>query len=73
MINHITTVYQPPPINQFTIVVSSEHVEKFKELIQRGANLWPDAPYYIKEFADVITNGKPLQNYRDHSADQLKT
>lgn len=36
----------------------------FKQLIQRGANLWPDAPPEIKEFADLITNGKVLQDYR---------
>lgn len=36
---------------------------KFAELIQRGANLWPDAPGYIKEFADIITNGAVIQEY----------
>lgn len=46
------------------IVVDSESLESFKELVQRGANLWPDASAEIKEFADMITNGEVLQNYR---------
>jgi hypothetical protein len=36
---------------------------KFQELIQRGANLWPDAPADIKALADIITNGKIMQDY----------
>lgn len=35
----------------------------FQELIQRGSNLWPDAPPEIKEFADLVTNGKVMQDY----------
>lgn len=42
----------------------------FRELVQRGANLWPDAPPEIKEFADLVTNGKVLQNYREQNKDQ---
>lgn len=36
----------------------------FKELVQRGANLWPDAPPEIKEFADRVTTGRVQQDYR---------
>jgi hypothetical protein len=46
------------------VVTSPESIAAFKELIQRGANLWPDAPAEIKEFADLITNGQILQDYR---------
>lgn len=35
----------------------------FKELVQRGSNLWPDAPASIKSFADMITNGREMQPY----------
>jgi hypothetical protein len=42
---------------------TAEDYEMFQELIQRGANLWPDAPSEIKEIADMITNGKVMQNY----------
>lgn len=46
------------------IDVPSWHMEKFKELIYRGANLWPDAPPAIKEFADRICNdGVVMQDY----------
>lgn len=55
------------------VVVPIACREKFNELIHRGANLWPDAPPYIKELADNVTNGFPLQNYRDHSSTQLDT
>ena len=40
-----------------------ESWKSFQELIQRGANLWPDAPPEIKEFADLVTNGKVMQDY----------
>lgn len=36
---------------------------QFQELVQRGANLWPDASPAIKEFADRVTNGKVMQDY----------
>lgn len=48
----------------FIIVVEPISAESFQELIQRGSNLWPDAPPAIKEFADIITNGKIMQDYR---------
>jgi hypothetical protein len=37
----------------------------FKELVQRGANLWPDAPASIKSFADIVTNGQVMQDYNN--------
>lgn len=43
------------------LYIREEHFAKFKELIQRGANLWPDAPPYIKELADIITNDGTIQ------------
>lgn len=46
------------------IYVRQEHKAELKELIQRGANLWPDASPAIKEFADMVTSGKILQDYR---------
>lgn len=38
-------------------------LDDFRQLVQRGTNLWPDAPAHIKHFADIITNGKPMQDY----------
>lgn len=40
---------------------------EFKELIQRGSNLWPDAIPEIKEFADIITNDIVLQDYNSQA------
>jgi len=45
------------------IHIDDENWKSFQELIQRGANLWPDAPPEIKEFADLVTNGKVMQDY----------
>lgn len=43
--------------------LGEKSIASFRELVQRGANLWPDAPAEIKEFADIITNGKVQQQY----------
>lgn len=45
------------------IVVDEESMPAFKELVQRGANLWPDASPEIKKFADELIEGKPQQDY----------
>lgn len=47
----------------FVVIVDSDSIERFRDLIQRGVNLFPDAHPEIKEFADVITNGHILQDY----------
>jgi hypothetical protein len=44
--------------------VPPELSQRFSELIFRGANLWPDAPPEIKEAADLICNGKIMQDYK---------
>lgn len=46
-----------------TIVVPSEHMAEFKKMINRAFNCWPDASPELKEFADRITNDKPMQDY----------
>lgn len=48
---------------EVTVRITEKEIALFKELVQRGANLWPDAPPSIKEFADVITLGTVLQDY----------
>ena len=48
----------------FSIIVDdAEDMKSFQALVQRGANLWPDAPPSIKAFADEVTSGKVLQDY----------
>ena len=55
----------------FVIMVDTpESIAQFKELIQRGANLWPDAQPEIKEFADLITNGEVFQDYHAQAKDK---
>jgi hypothetical protein len=54
--------------NGFVVFVHGEEsTTNFKNLIQRGANLWPDAPPELKVLADQITNdwsgNVPLQDY----------
>lgn len=66
-------VHQLSTSDSLVVIVPLVSREKFNELIQRGANLWPDAPPYIKELADNVTNGKLLQDYRNHSSNQLDT
>ena len=47
-----------------SIHVTRRDFAAFSELIYRGANLWPDAPPSIKEFADLICNdGVVMQDY----------
>ena len=58
-------VYTSQNTELTTIVITTpKSLAGFKELVQRGSNLWPDAPPEIKETADIITNGQILQNYR---------
>lgn len=45
---------------------TAEDYKLFQETIQRGTNLWPDAPAVIKTFADMVTSGKVLQVYTDN-------
>lgn len=45
------------------ILVTSKHRKEFNELVQRATNNWPDASNEIKKFADLITNGKLMQDY----------
>ena len=49
------------------LIIEGDSIEKHRELVQRGANLWPDAHYSIKEFADIITTGKKQQDYKAQS------
>ncbi len=46
-----------------TLMTSGELHNAFKQLVARGAQLWPDAPWQIKELVDMITEGKPMQDY----------
>lgn len=48
------------------VTVPRRHIKEFMELIYRGVNLWPDASNEIKIFADIVTEGKVMQEYNRH-------
>jgi hypothetical protein len=56
--------------NYYNIAIPVANYGAFQELIQRGANLWPDAPPAIKEFADLVTSGRVMPDY--HKQDTSK-
>ena len=56
----------------FFIAIDSLSAEDFQTLVQRGANLWPDAPPEIKKFADLITSGEILQDYNAQTGSNTK-
>lgn len=45
------------------VIDNPESMANFITLVQRATNLWPDAPPEVKEFADLVTNGKVMQKY----------
>lgn len=53
-------------------IVGAADMKDFKEMVQRGTNLWPDASPRIKAFADLITNGRVLQDYDSQNVDLRK-
>jgi hypothetical protein len=46
------------------IVVDKSSLPAFRDMLQRAMNTWPDAPAELKEFADLILDGKILQDYK---------
>ena len=63
----------PPSAPTLDIYINGEtSIASFKELVQRATNLWPDASKEIKEFADIITNGKVTQDYQDRPKSTIK-
>lgn len=56
-------VYGQTQFRNKLIEVTPASWKQFQELIQRGGNLWPDAPPAIKEFIDVVTVGHVQQDY----------
>lgn len=66
-------IVKPIVQEAFVIIVDGkDSIEQFKTLVQRAANLWPDATPEIKEFADLITNGEIFQDYRSQDTSPRK-
>lgn len=51
------------------IIIPKTDLPAFKQMVQRGVNLWPDAPASIKSAADIITNGAEMQPYAQLSGE----
>jgi hypothetical protein len=64
-------VYKSHNNDLVTIILTDASVARFKQLVQRGTNLWPDAHPEIKEVADILTTGQILQDY--HGQDTSKS
>ena len=50
--------------NILIIVLTQDSADNFKTLVNRALNTWADAPAELKEFGDILLEGKPLQNYK---------
>lgn len=66
MINIQTYYINPdkPETLRTQITADAESTEHIKTLVQRAMNTWPDAPAELKEFADLLLDGKILQDYK---------
>lgn len=63
----ISITIPSPNASVAIIAVSDDSLSNFKELVFRATNLWPDAPPEIKEFADMFTHGRILQDYKSQA------
>lgn len=50
--------------NSLVVSIHQSQIENFKTLVNRALNVWPDAPPELKEFGDLLLEGKILQDYR---------
>lgn len=57
-------VSRDPESSNLAITITDESVGKFKILVDRALNCWPDAPGELKDLGDMLTHGRVTQ---DHS------
>ena len=48
---------------KMVVITGAESYKAFQGLIQKGSGLFPDLPPHVKQFADMVTQGKVLQDY----------
>lgn len=48
----------------YQIYIPAKDLPQFRELVSRAMNTWADAPPELKEFADLLIEGKVLQDYK---------
>lgn len=67
-------VYFPDEFDGMTIhITTQEDVQLFKDLVNRAMNCWDRAPARVKEFGDIVTEGKALQKYEDLGSEVKQT
>lgn len=57
-------------IQETYIEVPEELMIPFKQLINKALNTYPDAHPALKEFGDLLTHGKVLQDYYSQRTDK---
>jgi hypothetical protein len=54
------------------LVIQEEAIPGFHKLINRAMNTWADAPPELKALADIIVEGKVLQDYQSQDSRKSK-
>lgn len=50
-------------VRKAIVADTAEDFKLLQEIMFRATNLWPEAPPQVKRLADMVTNGKVLQDY----------
>lgn len=50
-------------VRKAIVADKAEDFKLLQEIMHRATNLWPEAPPQVKRLADMVTNGKVLQDY----------
>jgi hypothetical protein len=45
------------------VITGPEELELIKKTLSKALNCWDTAPAELKTFADIVIEGKPLQDY----------
>ena len=62
-----------PEIHHMAVdVVGPEDIQLFKDLVNRALNCWDRAPLHVKEFGDLVTEGKLMQEYHKLASEVSK-
>lgn len=69
----MTIIYRAPtePLGTVRVatvrIVGDEDIALFQRLVNRALGTWDNAPAQIKEFGDMVTEGKILQDYQSQA------
>lgn len=50
-------------VRKAIVAQTADDFKLLQEVMHRATNLWPEAPPQVKRLADMVTNGKVLQDY----------